>query len=148
MSPLPLNDPEVVIALVEDNPDDEKLALRALARSGLSNPIVVLRDGREALDYFFGRGDQADRGPHLVLLDLKLPEIDGLEVLRRLRGEPLTRLTPIVILTSSIEERDRVESYGLGANSYIQKPVDLGQFMDVISQIGYYWLVVNVPPPR
>lgn len=137
---------DVVIALVEDNPDDEKLALRALARSGLRNQIVVLRDGQEAVDYFFGGGSR-DATPHLVLLDLKLPRVAGLEVLRQLREHPETRLTPVVVLTSSIEERDRIEGYGLGANSFIQKPVDLGQFMEVVNQIGFYWLVVNVPPP-
>ena len=141
-----MRSPDVVIALVEDNPDDEKLALRALARSGLRNQIVVLRDGQEAVDYFFG-GDSRDATPHLVLLDLKLPRVAGLEVLRQLREHPETRLTPVVVLTSSIEERDRIEGYGLGANSFIQKPVDLGQFMEVVNQIGFYWLVVNVPPP-
>jgi len=139
------------ILLVEDNQDDEALTLRAFQRNKIRNPIVCVRDGQEALDWLFGEGahagrDPADR-PAVVLLDLKLPKVDGLEVLRRVRANPATRLTPIVILTSSREDRDRLEGYSLGANSYIQKPVDFEQFVDSIRQLGLYWLVLNEPPP-
>jgi len=139
------------ILLVEDNQDDEALTLRAFQRNKIRNPIVCVRDGQEALDWLFGEGahagrDPADR-PAVVLLDLKLPKVDGLEVLRRVRANPSTRLTPIVILTSSREDRDRLEGYSLGANSYIQKPVDFEQFVDSIRQLGLYWLVLNEPPP-
>lgn len=129
-----------VIALIEDNPDDEALTLRALKKNGIANEIVVLRDGAEALAFL---GGPAAPSPHLVLLDLKLPRIDGLEVLRRLRQEPRTALLPIVVLTSSNEERDLVESYRLGANSYIRKPVDFEQFTEAVRQLGLYWLVLN-----
>lgn len=139
------------ILLVEDNQDDEALSLRAFQRNKIRNPVVVVRDGQEALDWLFGEGKFAERSasdhPAVVLLDLKLPKVDGLEVLRRVRANPVTRLTPIVILTSSREERDRLDGYALGANSYIQKPVDFEQFVDAIRQLGLYWLVLNEPPP-
>lgn len=139
------------ILLVEDNQDDEALTLRAFQRNKIHNPVVCVRDGQEALDWLFGEGTYAGRKladrPAVVLLDLKLPKVDGLEVLRRVRANPATRLTPIVILTSSREDRDRLEGYSLGANSYIQKPVDFEQFVDSIRQLGLYWLVLNEPPP-
>lgn len=139
------------ILLVEDNPDDEALTLRALKRNNILNEVVVARDGAEALDYLFAHGMHSDRDagklPEVVLLDLKLPKLDGLEVLRRIRGEPLTRRLAVVILTSSNEERDIVAGYDLGANSYIRKPVDFNQFMEAVRQLGVYWLVLNVPPP-
>lgn len=132
------------IALVEDNPDDEALTLRALKRNGIANEIVVLRDGVEALGFLL---DAAKPLPQLVLLDLKLPRIDGLEVLKRLRSEPRTQLLPIVILTSSSEERDVIEGYRLGANSYVRKPVDFNEFSEAVRQLGLYWLVLNQPVP-
>jgi two-component system response regulator len=132
------------IALIEDNPDDEALTLRALKRNGIANEIVVLRDGVEALDFLL---DAAKPAPQLVLLDLKLPRIDGLEVLKRLRSEPRTQLLPIVILTSSSEERDVIEGYRLGANSYVRKPVDFNEFSEAVRQLGLYWLVLNQPVP-
>ena len=139
------------ILLVEDNKDDEALTLRAFKRNKIRNPVVCVRDGQEALDWLFGEGKYSERNaaehPAVVLLDLKLPKIDGLEVLRRVREHAVTRLTPIVILTSSREERDRLEGYSLGANSYIQKPVDFEQFVEAIKQLGLYWLVLNEPPP-
>jgi two-component system response regulator len=128
------------IVLIEDNPDDEALTLRALKKNGIANEIVVLRDGVEALDFLLAPNAPS---PQLVLLDLKLPRIDGLEVLRRLRSEPATSLLPIVILTSSNEDRDLIESYRLGANSYIRKPVDFEQFTEAVRQLGLYWLVLN-----
>jgi len=141
-----------VILLVEDNADDEELMLRALRKSNVLNEIVVARDGVEALDYLFAEGRYAGRDlrimPQLVLLDLKLPKIDGLEVLRRLRADPRTDLLPVVILTSSTEEQDRIAGYGLGANSYVRKPVDFNQFVESARQLGLYWLVLNEPPPR
>lgn len=139
------------ILLVEDNPDDEALTLRALQRNNILNDVVVARDGAEALDYLFGTGEHAGRDtggmPEVVLLDLKLPKIDGLEVLRRVRSEQLTRRLPVVILTSSNEERDIISGYDLGANSYIRKPVDFNQFMEAVRQLGLYWLALNVSPP-
>ena len=137
------------ILLVEDNPDDEALTLRALKKNNILNEVVVARDGAEALEVLFATGAHAGRQalPQLVLLDLKLPKIDGLDVLRRLRADPRTRLQPVVVLTTSIEERDVVTSYDLGANSYIRKPVDFEQFVDAVRQLGIYWLVLNVPPP-
>lgn len=141
-----------VILLVEDNPDDEALTLRALRTAGISSEVVVARDGVEALDYLFGTGHYAGRDigalPQVVLLDLKLPRLDGLEVLRRIRSDERTRLLPVVILTSSTEDRDRIEGYRLGANSYVRKPVDFGQFAAAVRQLGLYWLLLNQPPPR
>lgn len=140
------------ILLVEDNPDDEALTLRALKKNNILNEVVVAHDGVEALDYLFATGSHADRDtdvmPEVILLDLKLPKVDGLEVLRRVRTDERTRLLPIVILTSSKEERDMIESYSLGANSYIHKPVDFIQFGEAVQQLGLYWLVLNVTPPR
>jgi two-component system response regulator len=140
-----------VILLVEDNPDDEALTLRALQKHKISNEVVVARDGVQALDYLFGTGDHAGRDatvlPQITLLDLKLPKVDGLEVLRRLRADPRTKLAPVVILTSSNEERDLLDGYGLGANSYVRKPVDFDQFAEAVRYLGLYWLVLNQPPP-
>lgn len=145
-------DSNKVILLVEDNPDDEALTIRALGRNNIRNQVVVARDGVEALDYLFGTGAHAGRDaralPAIILLDLKLPKVDGLEVLRRLRADERTRLAPVVILTSSSEEPDKVAGYRLGANSYIRKPVDFGQFVEAVRQLGLYWLVLNEPPPR
>lgn len=139
-----------IILLVEDNPDDEALTLRALKKNNILNEVVVARDGVEALDYLFGTGVHTGRDttlqPHIILLDLKLPKIDGLEVLRKLRADPLTSLLPVTILTTSNEEQDVLKGYQLGANSYIRKPVDFGQFMEAVRQLGLYWLVLNVPP--
>lgn len=141
-----------VILLVEDNPSDVGLTIRALERSGISNPLVVAEDGQDALDYIFCGGAHSEREiadtPLLVLLDLKLPRVDGLEVLRRIRADPRTRRIPVVILTSSSEERDVAAGYDNGTNSYIRKPVDFQQFAEVIRQLGMYWLVVNQPPSR
>jgi len=140
-----------IILLIEDNPDDEELTRLALQESNILNQVVVARDGVEALDYLFGVGTQAGRDlsvmPQLILLDLKLPKIDGLEVLRRLRADERTRLLPVVILTSSNEERDLLSGYGLGANSYVRKPVDFGQFIEAVRQLGLYWLVLNQSAP-
>lgn len=141
-----------VILLVEDNRDDEELTLRALAKSNITNRVVVVRDGVEALDWMFRRGMHAGRPEtdvaQVLLLDLKLPKIDGLEVLRQIRANSATKLTPIVILTSSVEEQDIVRGYDFGANSYIRKPVDFTQFVDAVKQLGMYWLVLNQPVPR
>ena len=143
-----------VILLVEDNPDDVALTIRALKKNNIANELVVAGDGVEALDYLFGTGAHAGRDvddlPQVVLLDLKLPRIDGLEVLRRIRGDERTRMVPVVILTASDEERDIVEGYSLGANSYIRKPVDFDRFIEAVHQLGLYWLVLNLapPPPR
>ena len=139
---------DTMILLVEDNPDDEALTLRALRKANVGNEVVVVRDGVEALDFLFGSGgqDPATR-PHVVLLDLKLPKVDGLEVLRRIRADERTKLLPVVILTSSDEEQDRISGYALGANSYVRKPVDFAQFADAVRQLGLYWLVLNQPPP-
>lgn len=134
-----------LIALVEDNPDDEALTLRALKKHGIANDIVVLRDGVEALEFLLAADQPL---PQLVLLDLNLPRINGLEVLQRLRSEPRTQLLPIVILTSSNEERDLMEGYRLGANSYVRKPVDFLQFSEAVYQLGLYWLVLNQTPAR
>jgi two-component system response regulator len=139
------------ILLVEDNPDDEMLTIRALTRANVVNDVVVVRDGAEALDYLFGAESGSPGAipdlPQVILLDLKLPKIDGLEVLRRVRADERTKLTPIVILTSSDEEKDLIESYRLGANSYVQKPVDFTEFADAVQQLGLYWLLVNKTPP-
>ena len=141
-----------IILLVEDNPDDELLTLRALAKNNIMNEVVVVRDGAEALDFLFGRGAYATRDlrvmPTVTLLDLKLPKIDGLEVLRQVRANEQTRLLPIVILTSSKEEQDLLSGYRLGANSYVRKPVDFAQFVDAVRQLGLYWLVLNERPPQ
>ena len=140
-----------IILLVEDNPDDELLAIRALEKNNIMNEVVVARDGAEALDYLFGSGAYTGRDmsvmPQIILLDLKLPKIDGLEVLRRLRNDKRTKLLPVVVLTSSKEERDLTECYSLGANSYIRKPVNFAQFTEAIRQLGLYWLVLNESPP-
>lgn len=140
-----------VILLVEDNPDDEALTIRALKRHHVGNEIIVAHDGVEALDYLFGTGLYADRDvtvkPSVILLDLKLPRIDGLEVLRRIRESESTKLLPVVVLTTSSEEQDLLTSYSLGCNSYIRKPVDFLQFSEAIRQLGMYWLLMNEPPP-
>jgi two-component system response regulator len=140
-----------IILLVEDNPDDEALTLRALKKNNIKNEVVVARDGAEALDYLFRVGKYSGTGPspipQVVLLDLKLPKIAGLEVLRQLRADERTKLLPVVILTSSNEEQDRISGYGLGANSYVRKPVDFNQFIDAVRQLGLYWLILNEPPP-
>jgi len=135
------------ILLVEDNPDDEALTLRALKKNNIMNEVTVARDGQQALDYFFGEGASARHAPAVVLLDLKLPKIDGLEVLQRIRADQRTCLQPIVILTSSREEQDIINGYRLGTNSYIRKPVDFDQFVEAISQLGLYWLVLNEAAP-
>jgi two-component system, response regulator len=138
---------EKLILLVEDNPDDEDLTVRALRKNNIANEIVVARDGVEALDYMFAQGTHANRQvglrPQVVLLDLKLPKLDGLGVLRRIRADDRTKFVPVVILTSSNEERDLIDSYGLGANSYVRKPVDFNQFTEAARQLGLYWLVLN-----
>lgn len=140
-----------VILLVEDNPGDEALTLRALKKGNVLNPIVVAHDGVDALDYLFARGRHAQRSPtalpQVILLDLKLPKMDGLEVLKTLRANPLTRLIPVVVLTSSVEESDLIESYGLGANSYVRKPVDFDRFIEAVRHLGLYWLVLNETAP-
>ena len=140
------------ILLVEDNPDDVDLTLRAFQKNNIANEVVVARDGVEALDYLFARGSHASRdparSPSVVLLDLKLPRIDGLEVLGQIRADERTKLLPVVILTSSKEEQDLIKGYALGANSYIRKPVDFAQFMEAVRQLGLYWLVLNEGPPR
>ncbi len=138
------------ILLVEDNPDDVQLTLRALKKSKIMNEVVVARDGVEALDYLFGTGKYAGRDedakPQVILLDLKMPKMDGLEVLQRIRKDERTRVLPVVVLTTSSEDKDRVESYKLGANSYIRKPVDFNQFANAVQQLGLYWLVLNEAP--
>jgi two-component system response regulator len=140
-----------IILLVEDNPDDVALTIRAFRKNNISNKIIVAKDGVEALDYLFGRGMYAGRDvkdmPVVTLLDLKLPKIDGLEVLKSIRQNEFTRLLPVVILTSSTEENDKINGYKLGANSYVRKPVDFNQFIKAIKHLGLYWLVWNEPPP-
>jgi two-component system response regulator len=141
-----------VILLVEDNPDDEELTLLAFKQGNIVNEVIVAHDGAEALDYLFATGQYAGRDPsrlpQLVLLDLKLPKLDGLEVLRRLRADPRTQLIPVVVLTSSSEEEDVVASYRLGANSYVRKPVEFHRFADAVRQLGLYWLLLNEAPPK
>ena len=138
-----------MLLLVEDNPDDEALTLRALRKNNISNEVVVARDGAEALDFLFCTGAYVSRDrhvlPEVVLLDLKLPKIDGLEVLRRLRADPRTNLVPVVILTSSKEERDVGSGYNLGANSYVCKPIEFDEFIDAVGRVGVYWMLVNEP---
>jgi two-component system, response regulator len=139
------------ILLVEDNPDDVELTLRALKKNNIKNEVKVVPDGAEALDFLFGHGKYSDRNlanmPTVILLDLKLPKVDGLEVLRQLRANPLTKLLPVVILTSSKQEQDIVSGYSLGVNSYVRKPVDFNQFAEAVSHLGLYWLLLNEPPP-
>jgi two-component system, response regulator len=146
-----MNSEQLDILLVEDNQDDMDLALHALKREKLANNIFVARDGEEALDFLFCRGTFAERSfdhpPKLVLLDLKLPKVDGMEVLKQLKGDPRTKTIPVVMMTSSKEERDLVSSYSLGANSFIQKPVDFDQFRETVKTVGLYWLVINQPVP-
>jgi two-component system, response regulator len=136
-----------VIFLVEDNPDDEALMLRALKKNNIANDIVVAHDGAEAVDYLFATGEFSSRDtedqPQLILLDLKLPKLDGLEVLRRIRSDGRTKYIPVVVLTTSKEQRDIVESYQLGANSFVQKPIDFNEFMEATRQLGTYWLLLN-----
>jgi two-component system, response regulator len=143
---------EPVILLVEDNPKDEALTLRALKKANIGNRVVVAHDGVEAIDYLLGAGAAASVGgnelPQLILLDLKLPRIDGHEVLRRIRSDEHTRLLPVVILTTSVEDKDRLQGYRLGANSYVRKPVDFVEFAQAVVQLGLYWLVLNEHPPR
>ena len=145
-----MNDRQIEILLVEDNQDDVELTLHALRKENLANHIHVVRDGEEALEFLFCSGAHAersfDRPPKLVLLDLKLPKVDGMEVLKQLKADPRTRTIPVVILTSSKEERDLVNGYGLGANSYIQKPVDFEQFRNTVKSVGLYWLLINQAP--
>src|ERR1700722_6836841 len=140
-----------VILLVEDNPDDEALTLRALQKNNIRNEVIVAHDGVEALDYLFGTGKYEGRNtdlmPHVILLDLNLPKLNGLEVLKRLRSDKRTKLLPVVILTSSNDEHDRINGYDLGANSDVRKPVDFNQFMDAVRQLGLYWLILNEMPP-
>jgi two-component system, response regulator len=144
--------PQKFILLVEDNPDDEALTLRALSKRNVANSVVVARDGVEAIDFLFGTGSRAGRGvselPKIVLLDLKLPKLDGFEVLRRIRADERTRTLPVVVLTPSKEERDVVQSYRDGCNSYVRKPVNFDEFIDAARQLGLYWLLLNEGPPR
>jgi two-component system response regulator len=143
---------EKMILLVEDNPDDEELTTRALRQAKIANEIVVARDGSEAIEFLFGQGRHAGRDlsqmPAVILLDLKLPKLSGLEVLQRLRADPRTKLIPTVILTSSSEDEDMVKSYQCGANSYVRKPVEFGAFVNAVSQLGVYWMLLNQAPPR
>lgn len=140
-----------IILLVEDNASDEALTLRALKKSNISNEVVVMRDGAAALDWLFGRGAHADRAtaplPQLVLLDLNLPKIGGLDVLRAIRADERTKLLPVVILTSSKQDQDLLQGYGSGANSYVIKPVDFVQFSEAVRNLGLYWLIINERPP-
>jgi two-component system, response regulator len=146
------NRDEIEILLVEDNPDDAELALRALKEDNLANRIEVVTDGEEALDFLFARGIYSERkvesGPKIVLLDLKLPKVDGLEVLRAVKNDPRTKIIPVIVMTSSTEEKDIVESYRLGVNSYIVKPVDFDKFIASVRDLGLYWLLLNQSPIR
>lgn len=138
------------ILLVEDNPDDVELTVHALKRNNIVNPIEILRDGQEALDYLFYKGKYSSAShplPNLILLDLKLPKVDGIEILERIKNDRKLKLLPVVVLTSSKEENDVIKSYDLGVNSYIRKPVDFDQFVDTVKQIGFYWLLMNEQPP-
>lgn len=141
-----------MILLVEDNPDDEALTLRAIKKNNIGNNVTVVHDGAEALEFLFCTGAYTDRDPNnkpqVILLDLKLPKVDGLEVLRQIRANESTRLLPVVILTSSTEEQDLIKGYGLGANSYVRKPVDFNQFVESVRQLGLYWLILNEAPPQ
>jgi len=145
-------DDDAVILLVEDNPDDEALTLRALKKNNIKNEVIIARDGAEAVDYLFGTGMYSERNdramPQVILLDLKLPKLDGFEVLRRLRADDRTKFLPVVILTSSDEEQDRIAGYDLGANSYVRKPVEFGSFIEAVRQLGLYWLVLNRTAPN
>ena len=144
------NDTSKIILLVEDNPDDVALTLRAFKKNKIMNTVVVAKDGAEALDYLFCTGEYADRdikdSPQIVLLDLKLPKINGLEVLKKIREDDRTKLLPVIILTSSKEQQDLLDGYSLGANSFIRKPVDFNQFIEAVRQLGLYWLVLNIGP--
>lgn len=146
------NQQSKLILLVEDNPDDVELTLRAFKKHNIMNKVIVANDGTEALDYLFNKGKYADQTsnglPEVVLLDLKLPKVNGLEVLQHLRAHDRTKLLPVIVLTSSSEERDLIESYRLGANSYVQKPVDFNQFSEAVRQLGVYWLLLNKSPNR
>ena len=142
-----MNHSPVEILLVEDNPNDVELALHALKKNNLTNRIEVVRDGEEALDFIFGNGIDSNH-PKVILLDLKLPKVDGLEVLKRLKSDPQTRSIPVVMLTSSAEERDIVKSYQLGVNNYIVKPLDFEQFTEAVRHLGLYWLLMNQPPAQ
>ena len=140
---------EVEVLLVEDSPDDRELAMLSFKRNRLANNIQIARDGEEALDILFSRGEHANAkpsNPKVILLDIKLPKVDGLEVLRAIKADERTRMIPVVVMTSSAEQRDMVESYRLGVNSYVQKPVDFAKFQDVMKQLGFYWLVINKTP--
>ena len=143
---------EKAILLIEDNPDDVKLTLRAFKKNNIQNEIIVAHDGVEGLDYLFGTGPYVGRDtsivPQIVLLDLKMPKMDGLEVLKRIRADERTKLLPVVILTSSKEEQDIVKGYSLGANSYVRKPVNFGEFTEAVRQLGLYWLLLNEAPPK
>jgi CheY-like chemotaxis protein len=143
-------DDKRIVLLVEDNPDDEALTLRALKKNNIANEIVIAEDGAQALDYLFGTGQFAGRDarnrPALILLDLKLPKVDGLSVLAQVRADERTKTVPVVVLTSSAEERDLMKSYELGVNSYVRKPVDFGEFVEATRQLGVYWLILNEQP--
>jgi len=145
-----LNDTSKAILLVEDNPDDVALTLRAFKKNNIMNKVVIAKDGTEALDYLFCTGEYADRDiedtPQIILLDLKLPKVSGLEVLKKIRDDDRTKLLPVIILTSSKEQQDLLDGYSLGANSYIRKPVDFDQFIEAVRQLGLYWLVLNIGP--
>jgi len=144
---------EKMILLVEDNPNDEELTLRALRKANIANEVFVARDGQEALDYLFGTGSRAGHGPAtmpaVVLLDLKLPKLNGIDVLHRIRADPRTKLIPVVVLTSSSEDEDMVRSYQSGANSYVRKPIEFSAFANAVTQLGMYWVLINqIPPSR